>query len=160
MYRTLIITGLFAASLCGCTTVPGDSASLDILDKALDIAPAELEKRIADGDERAQYALSIVYRYGLNGREQDVHRAADLRVQALGKRTFVTASQRMVGAGTQGAPVVGPAPRNGVNSYDGRVNDACAAALASGRDSAAEAEACGGEASYRSLRDRWDRATA
>jgi hypothetical protein len=160
MLRKLIIASLFSAGLSGCATAPDGAASLDIIDKAVNLAPEDLERRVADGDERAQYALSIVYRYGLNGRERDVHRAADLRIRALGKRNHVTASQRVMGGGGQtGMAAAGPAPSNGVNSYVGRQNDDCAAALASGREGQPQFDACGGEESFRTLRDKWAHAT-
>lgn len=73
--------------LTGCVTI-SISGALTQLEDALDVTPTGLESRAGGGDARAQYSLSIVYRYGLDGAERDSGHSRALRRKALASQGY------------------------------------------------------------------------
>lgn len=161
MIRKSITAAIAAVALTGCVTIPINEASLGLLDYALDSAPDSLESRAETGDGRAQYALSVVYRYGLNGVPRDGGRATALRAKAVAQRGYTPITQYIAGLeGKPGRTAIINIPRHDVSAYEASINDACAATLSSGAETPAALETCGGQASFLSLKARWTLATA
>lgn len=158
--RNVGIVSLFAAGMTGCASVPITNVSLDLLEDALDLSPSQLEGRAEAGEARAQYSLSIVYRYGLNGTDRDEARAGELRRKAVATRGYTPITQYIAGLnGNPGRTAIINIPRYDVNAYEAQLNDKCATALVANRENSAAFDACMGQDNFYRLAQKWNSAT-
>lgn len=151
----LLLTGA-----TGCATVgDGTVGSLTILQMALTTPVSTLETQAANNDGKAEYALGIVYEYGLHHTSKNGSEAFKLKRHAVASKGYTPITQYIPGLnGKPGRTAIINTPRYDVTVAEGRMNDACATALHNGIVSADTVMRCGGEGSYSSLRELWERA--
>lgn len=161
MIRKALAAIVMAGTLTACVSLPMGPASLALLDYALDTAPEILQRHADQGDARAQYALSLVYRFGLNGMPRSLYLSHNYRLKALAQRGYTPITQYIAGLnGAPGRTAIINVARYDISAFEAQANDACASALHRHDTSPSAVEVCGGEASHADLREKWSRAEA
>jgi hypothetical protein len=147
--------------LSGCATMPENSSTpLDIVEQALTERASELEARIlTEGGEsqaKAQYALGIIYQYGLNGTPRDVARAAQFKSKATSMRGYLPITQYIPGLnGAPGLTHIINVPKYDLSIGQARRVDICVKALNVGQQNNEANVACGGREAFISLYTLW-----
>lgn len=155
----LAATAAFIVTGCATFSPQAGPHSLDLLRSALTTPVDVLESQASRNDGRAQYALAIVYEYGLHSASADRGRAAELRRAATASHGSMPITQYIAGLnGKPGRTAIINVPRYDVTIYEGRANDGCAQALNADHASPSDYELCHGESSYMTLKSLWERA--
>lgn len=151
-----------AAVLTGCATMAGGGAtSLGLLRMALATPVATLSANAEHGDARSQFALSIVYQYGLYHTPRDGGEASRLRQKAMARRGTTSITQYIPGLnGAPGRTAIINVPEYGVTAFEARESLGCASALDAGQDTEAAFRSCRDQATYFELKPQWERARA
>ncbi|ESQ78960.1 hypothetical protein AEYBE204_11090 [Asticcacaulis sp. YBE204] len=146
-----------ATLIAGCATLAGDPhADLDILETAMTSRAEDLQPQADGGVARAQLALAVVYKYGLNGTSKNLPASFRLRQKATAQRGYTPITQYI--AGLNGAPgrtaIINIARFDLTEPQASRVFF-CAEALEKGQMTASGFSACGSEQRFRDLHPRW-----
>lgn len=124
---------MLAVGLGACQTLvttPSLSERLVPLDRALTAKPSELESAAASGNGEAQFSLSLVLAYGLNGRAPDRVAADGWRRRAIASRRFVPITQYTAAFNGQPSRVnIINVPTYDVSPAQITATDACVALL-------------------------------
>ncbi len=143
-----------AVVFSGCATT-GPVASSDplaLLRQALDASPETLQQAATRHDHQAEYALAIVYAYGLHGIQKDAAKAADLRARAQAA-VYTPITQYVPGLhGKPGRTAIINMSTPGVDPMAARSSDACAQSLDDGRS---DTTACGDEGRRAEFAAKW-----
>lgn len=155
----LAATAAFTVTGCATFSPQAGPHSLDLLRSALTTPVDVMETQASQNEGRAQYALAIVYEYGLHSAPVDRGRAAELRRAATASHGSMPITQYIAGLnGKPGRTAIINVPRYDVTAYEGRANDNCAQALSAERASTNDYELCQGESSYMTLKNLWEQA--
>lgn len=154
------LAATIALIVTGCATLSSQGPhSLDLLRNALTTPVDVLESQASQNDGRAQYALAIVYEYGLHSVPADRGRAAELKRAAIASHGTMPITQYIAGLnGKPGRTAIINVPRYDVTVYEGRANDDCAQALSADHADVNAYKLCQGESSYMTLKSLWERA--
>ncbi|ESQ87821.1 hypothetical protein [Asticcacaulis benevestitus] len=153
-----ILSPLFF-SACVSFNPVGEPNSLDILREALILSPSALEQPSERQSGRRQYALAIVYEYGLHGATPDRRHADELKRQALAPHGTRPITQYFQGVnGKPGRTALVYVSNFDLTESEALTNDLCASALENGRDNQANYESCLGEGSFKWLKQLWAQA--
>ncbi|MFT3996738.1 MAG: hypothetical protein QM667_04960 [Asticcacaulis sp.] len=147
-----------AVSLAGCATTPmtDSPAWMSLLREALTVPAAELERKAVAGDARAQFSIGLVYQYALQGQPADPLKAAEYKRRAVASRGSITLTQYIPGInGNPGRTALISVPKYGVDQYEGRLTEACAAAVAAKAEADQGARACGNLSVYLEMSLLW-----
>lgn len=143
--------------LSSCATV-GEGvtgAMLEPLEQALTVPVSDLTDRVLKGEARAQYALSLVYRYGLQGQAASREKADRLQRAAREPRRFDTVSKPIhYGDGSRGSYLM-EQPHYDVTLFEMLAIDRCAEALNAGKSDEATQRKCGGAVRFDRLKALW-----
>lgn len=131
-----------------------------ILYYALTTPVSQIELEAGQGEAEAQYALGLVYQYGLHGALKDEAKARDLKQRAMASRGYTPITQYIAGLdGKPGRTAIINVPKHGVPAYKAQSNAACAKALSEARSDLKAQLDCGGAESFRVLQSLWAEAT-
>ncbi len=153
--------------LSGCATLTPEKKALMFqpIDMALTHPTETLEAEARAGQSRAQYALSLVSRYGLRGEAPDRPTADAWRRKALAPRGSTPVTTYLAGVGgRQGRVFSVNLPTYDLSFADDSILANCAGRLATAALEANEAgsraeAACGGGVIFSRLRTAWIAAT-
>ncbi len=128
-----LLAGLGVTLSACATTGPATAPDpLGLLRLALDASPDVLKQAAAKDDRKAEYALAIIYTYGLNGAPIDVPQAVDLRTRAQ-RAIYTPITQYIPGLdGKPGRTNIINMSTPGVDPFVARASDDCALALHGG----------------------------
>ncbi|MDC7684217.1 hypothetical protein PQU92_13075 [Asticcacaulis sp. BYS171W] len=154
--KMIVLSGL-VLGLMGCATLAGDPhADLDILDTAMTSRVEDLQPQADGGVARAQLALAVVYRFGLNGTPKNLPAAFRLRQKATAQRGYLPITQYIAGLnGAPGRTAIINIPRYDLTEPQAARVYACAEALEKGQVNSSGFSACGSEPRFRDLHPRW-----
>jgi len=153
-----IVLGISFA-LSGCASMPSAEKGVDfsLLRLALTSDPATLQAQADQGDGRAQFALGLIYRYGLHHIEANQQQAALLGSEALKRRGNTAITQYIPGInGKPGRTAIINMPKYDVSAAEAGQNQVCADALDHGQ---VEADSvCGNAQTMQALTELWRQA--
>jgi hypothetical protein len=152
-----IILGL-ASVLTGCVSLMDYSEPFVILRSALTDPIDQLDILAEKGEARPQYALAIVYEYGLRGKPRQPSFANTLKQKAMAMRGYTTITQYIAGLnGAPGRTVLINTPNYIISPYEAQANDSCAALLNESINYERSVKTCGGQVTYDELKTLWDK---
>ncbi|ESQ89973.1 hypothetical protein [Asticcacaulis benevestitus] len=147
-----------AFGMTGCATLgsQGGPHSLDLLRRALTTPVDVLVSQASQNEGRAQYALAIVYEYGLHSAPVDRAKAAELKRAAIAPHGTMPITQYIVGLnGKPGRTAIINVPRYDVTVFEGQANDLCAEALNVGAATDDAYDKCRGAKIFHDLQRLW-----
>lgn len=157
--KTHLALTLACLSLTACITFVPTSATMGILKMALTAPLIDLETRANKGEARSQYALGIIYTYGLRGKSKNAYLAGSLKQKAVAQRGTLPITQYI--HGINGAPsrthIINVAHYD-LTSFEADAVDSCASFLAKKQNDEEAVKACGGQDSLNTLQALWDTA--
>lgn len=145
-------------TLASCAIVPptGTSVQQYVLRDALMSPLPDIETRAEKGNASAQYALSILYQYGLRGMPVSPDLASRLRASALTAKGAMPITQYIPGInGNPGRTAIINIPRYSVPGDLVAATDACVASLGATFPDPLAIIKCGGSDSYEQLKGLW-----
>jgi hypothetical protein len=154
--RWVAVAALVSLSSCAIVPPTGSPTPQYLLRDALTSPLGELEGRAEKGDARAQFGLSILYKYGLRGKQFDPVTASQWRGKALNARSTMPITQYIPGInGKPGRTAIINMPKSDLSAAEVEAADTCAARLGAGFPDLQATASCGGPGSFVQLSQLW-----